>query len=120
MRGLPSTGGWEVVNYGILRSKNSALEYIEDRGDSFGNSYWTRTVTFQYGYADSGYLLVLSPIRILPNYPATAVIFPDGLTYNPNTKVCNFKVGAKNCLAWFNWEIYEIFRGKARIIKQGG
>lgn len=115
MSGLPSTGQWEVVNFGILRAKNTTTEYVEDRGNAPESSYWQRTIQFQYGSVDSGFLLVLSPIRILPNYPATAVIYPDGATYNYTTKTYFFRVGATNCVAWFNYEVYEIFKGKNRI-----
>lgn len=115
MRGLPSTGQWEVVNYGILRAKNTATEYVEDRGYPAGGNYWIRSIQFQYGQPDSGFLLVLSPIRILPNYPATAVIYPEGTNYNYNTKTYTFRIGATNCVAWFNYEIYEIFKGRKRL-----
>ena len=40
MSGLPSTGQWEVVNFGILRAKNTTTEYVEDRGNAPKSSYW--------------------------------------------------------------------------------
>ena len=112
MRGLPSTGQWEVTSFGILRAKNTSLEYIEDRGYPAGSGYWNKTLQFQYGSSDSGFVLVISPTRIQSNYPQTAVVFSDGLTYNYSTKTCNFKINCFNCIAWFNWEIYETFRRK--------
>ena len=113
MRGLPSTGLWEVVSFGISRAKNTSLEYIEDLGYPFGSSPFRRNVKFQYGSTDSGFIIVLTPTRIQSNYPQTSLISLDGLTtYNFNTRILSFGVIAVNCLGWFNWEVFETFKKK--------
>ena len=105
-----------MCSFGILRASSTTPEYIEDRGDAYGSSYWVKSISFQYAHPDSGYILVLKPTRIISNYPATSFITRDGISYNPNTKVFTFRVIAVNCNGYFNWEVYELYNGKNKAL----
>ena len=114
---IPS-GNWVVISFGISRAKNTSLEYIEDRGYKIGTgeSYWKKSVTVQWSAPNSSFTLIVTPVRIQSNYPQTSFIAPDGgIYYDYNTRIFSFTILAVNCVGWFNWEVFETYRGKETI-----